>query len=454
MNIIIAGDGKVGSALTRQLSAEGYDITVIDTDSRVLEHSVERYDVMSVQGNCASMEVLLAAGVKDADLLIAATNLDEVNLLCCTVAHGINPKLHTIARVRNPEYDEQIFKMRDVFGLSMSINPERQAASEIERLIKLPGFLRRDVFAKGRTEIVELKIDKASKLLGVKLMDLPGLIKCRVLVCAVLRDGLAMVPNSGHFTFREGDRVFVTAPTKNLTSLIKNLNIASRRVRSCMLCGAGRISYYLAASLLKSGIDVKVIEQDAQRCDDIKTLLPDAEVILGDVSDMELLESEGLKNYDALVTLTGEDELNMIVSLYAGNAGVPQVITKLSNSANRNIIDTLNLGSVVCPKDLVVSHIVRYVRAMQNQTGAALSVHSIADGQVEAMEFLVDKNTKNCGIPLKNLKPKPNVLIAGITHGAWTEIPNGDSMFHRGDSVVVVVLHGDTAVRQINDCFE
>ena len=454
MNIIIAGDGKVGSALTRQLSSEGYDITVIDTNSRVLEHSVERYDVMSVQGNCASMEVLLSAGVKDADLLIAATNLDEVNLLCCTVAHGINPKLHTIARVRNPEYDEQIFKMRDIFGLSMSINPERQAASEMERLIKLPGFLRRDVFAKGRTEIVELKIDKQSKLLGVKLMDMPGIIKCRVLVCAVLRDGVAMVPNSGSFTFREGDRVFVTAPTKNLTTLIKSLDLSSRRVRSCMLCGAGRVSYYLAASLLKSGIDVKIVEHDEARCQEIKTLLPEAEVVLGDAGDTELLESEGLKNYDALVTLTGEDELNMIVSLYAANAGVPQVITKMGHAGNRNIIDALNLGSVVCPKDLVVSGIVRYVRAMQNQTGAAISVHSIADGQVEAMEFMVDKNTKNCGVALKNLKPKPNVLVAGITHGAWTEIPNGDSMFHKGDSVVVVVTRGDAAVRQLNDCFE
>ena len=454
MNIIIAGDGKVGSALTRQLSSEGYDITVIDTNQRVLDSSTERYDVFSVQGNCASMDTLLAAGVKDADLLIAATNADEVNLLCCTVAHGINPRLHTIARVRNPEYDEQIFRMRDIFGLSMSINPERQAATEIERLIKLPGFLRRDVFARGRTEIVELKIEKDSKLLGVKLMDLPGIIKCRVLICAVLRDGQAMVPNSGSFTFLEGDRVFVTAPTKNLTVLLKSLGVISRRVRSCMLCGAGRVSYYLAASLLKSGINVKIVERNQARCDEIKTLLPEAEVILGDAGDVELLESENLKNYDALVALTGEDELNMIVSLYARNAGVPQVITKLSHAGHRNIIDTLNLGSVVCPKDLVVSHIVRYVRAMQNQTGAALSVHSIADGQVEAMEFLVDKNTKNCGVPLKSLKPKPNVLIAGITHGAWTEIPNGDSMFHKGDSVVVVVIRGDRAVHQLNDCFE
>ncbi|MBE6921963.1 MAG: Trk system potassium transporter TrkA [Ruminococcaceae bacterium] len=454
MNIIIAGDGKVGSALARQLSSEGYDITVIDTNLRVLEDSSERYDVFTVQGNCASMDTLLEAGVRDADLLIAATNADEVNLLCCAIAHGINPKLHTIARIRNPEYDEQIFQMRDIFGLSMSINPERRAAREIERLIKLPGFLRREVFAKGRTEIVELKIDKTSKLLNAKLMELHAIIKCRVLICAVLRDGKAMVPNSGLFTFQEGDRVFVTAPTKNLSLLLKNLNIITRRVRSVLICGAGNVCYYLASSLLKSGMSVKIVERSEARCNEIKTLLPEAEVILGDAADPELLESENLRNYDALVTLTGEDELNMIVSLYAENAGLPLVITKLGKASNRNILDTLNLGSVVCPKDLVVSNIVRYVRAMQNQTGAAVSVHSIADGQVEAMEFVVDKNNKHCDIPLKNLKPKPNVLIASITHGAWTEIPNGDSMFHKGDSVVVVVTRGDTQVRQLNDIFE
>ena len=454
MNIIIAGDGKVGSALARQLSSEGYDITVIDTNLRVLEDSSERYDVFTVQGNCASMDTLLEAGVRDADLLIAATNADEVNLLCCAIAHGINPKLHTIARIRNPEYDEQIFQMRDIFGLSMSINPERRAAREIERLIKLPGFLRRAVFAKGRTGIVELKIDKTSKLLNAKLMELHAIIKCRVLICAVLRDGKAMVPNSGLFTFQEGDRVFVTAPTKNLSLLLKNLNIITRRVRSVLICGAGNVCYYLASSLLKSGMSVKIVERSEARCNEIKTLLPEAEVILGDAADPELLESENLRNYDALVTLTGEDELNMIVSLYAENAGLPLVITKLGKASNRNILDTLNLGSVVCPKDLVVSNIVRYVRAMQNQTGAAVSVHSIADGQVEAMEFVVDKNNKHCDIPLKNLKPKPNVLIASITHGAWTEIPNGDSMFHKGDSVVVVVTRGDTQVRQLNDIFE
>lgn len=452
MNIIIAGDGKVGATLTRQLSTEGCDITLIDLDPRVLENSMERYDVMAVNGNCASMHVLRQAGVKDADLLIAASGADEVNLLCCTTAHGMNPNLHTIARIRNPEYTEQIYGMRDIFGLSMVINPEKQAATEIEQLLKFPGFLGRDSFAKGRSQIVELKIDKNSKLLNVRLVDMMSIIKCRVLICAVQRGGNTVVPNSGDFTFREGDRVFVTAPTKDLTTLLKNLGIITRRVRSVMLCGAGRICHYLASALLKSGISVTIVEKNYARCQELCALLPDATIIHGNAGDTELLESEGLREFDALVTLTGEEELNMIVSLYANSVGVPQVITKLGHVTNRSIIDSLNLGSVVCPKELVVSNIVRYVRAMQNQTGAAVSVHSIADGQVEAMEFLVDESTKNCGIPLKNLTPKSNVLIASITHGSVTEIPNGDSMFNKGDTVVVVTS-GQNTIRQLNDIF-
>lgn len=452
MNIIIAGDGKVGSTLTRQLTAEGHNITVIDSDNKVLQSSVERYDVISVQGNCASMNVLQQSGVMDAELLIAATSADEINLLCCTTAHALNPKLHTIARIRSPEYTDQIYKLRDTFGLSMVFNPEKQAAREIERLLKFPGFLRRDIFARGRTEIVELRIDAKSKLKGVSLMDMHGILKCRVLICAVLRSGTAMVPNSGAFTFREGDRVFVTAPTKDLTILLKNLGIITRRVRSVMLCGGGRVSYYLASALVKSGMDVKIIERDWDRAQDLCVRLPSASVIHGNCGDMELLESEGMSQCDALVTLTGEEELNMIVSLCAASAGVPQVITKLGHISNRGVVDTLNLGSVVCPKDLCVNNIVRYVRAMQNQTGAAVSVHAIADGQVEALEFRVDKNTRNCGIPLKNLKPKPDVLIASITHGSDTEIPNGDSMFHEGDTLVVVTSRLGS-VGNINDIF-
>ena len=451
MNIIIAGDGKVGSTLTRLLAAEGHNVTLIDTNARVLEASQEQFDVMAVNGNCAAMETLLQAGVRDSDLLIAATNADEINLLCCTTAHGLNPKLHTIARIRNPEYTNQIYKMRNIYGLSMLINPERQAANEIERLLKYPGFLRRDVFAKGRTEIVELRIDAKSKLCGVQLMDMSGIVKCRVLICAVLRGGQALVPN-GTFTFQEGDRVFVTAPTKDLTTLLKNLGIITRRVRRCLLCGGGRVCIYLATALEKSGISVTVIEKDYDRCQKLCAVLPDSTIIHGNAGNTSLLESEGLSQFDAVVTLTGEEELNMIISLYASSMGVPQVITKLGHVSNQSILDMLNLGSVVCPKDLVANNIVRYVRAMQNQTGAAVSVHAIADGQVEAMEFLVDEKTKGCDTPLKNLKTKANVLISSITHGSVTEIPNGDSMFHAGDSLVIVTT-GRGSIRQLNDIF-
>ena len=451
MNIIIAGDGKVGSMLTRQLSSEGHDITVIDSNSKVLESSVERYDVISVHGNCASMSVLQQAGVRDADLLIAATSEDEVNLLCCTTAHAMNQKLHTIARIRNPEYTEQIYRMRDIFGLSMVINPENQAATEIERLLKYPGFLRRDTFAKGRTEIVELRVDAGSKLCNVRLADLRNIVKCQVLVCAAIRDGNAVAPK-GDFILREGDRIFVTALSQNLTTLLKNLGLLTRRIRSVTLCGGGRISYYLVKRLNKSGITARIIEKNLVRCQELCELLPGTEIIHGDISEQDLLENEGIVKTDALVTLTGLDELNMIVSLYANAQNVPLVITKLGHTGNRSVIDSLSLGSVICPRELVCSNIVRYVRAMENQTGAALSVHTIADGQAEAMEFLVDDTTHYCGRPLKEIRLKPNVLLVSISHGAATEIANGESAFAKGDTVVVVT-NGREVIRQLNDIF-
>ena len=451
MKIIIAGDGKVGATLTRQFTAEDHDVTIIDSDPGILDSTMERYDLISVQGNCASMTVLNQAGVKEADLLVAVTNHDEINLLCCTTAHSMNPKLHTIARIRNPEYNEQAYKMRDVFGLSLVINPENQAATEIHRLLKYPGFLRRDTFAKGRTEIVELRVDAGSKLRNVKLMDLKSIVKCQVLVCAVLRNGSAIAPG-GDFILREGDRIFVTALSENLTTLLNNLGIITRRVRRVLICGGGMVGYYLAARLEKEGVHVKIVESSLLRCQELSTLLPDTDIIHGDVSDQDLLISEGMAQYDALVTCTGRDELNMIVSLYAASCGVPQVITRLSNADNRSLIDSLGLGSVVCPKDLCSNNIARYVRAMKNQTGAALSVHAIADGQAEAMEFRVDETTRHCGEPLKQIKLKPNVLLVSINHGEVPEIANGDSTFRQGD-IVIVVTNGGEVLYQLNDIF-
>ena len=451
MNIIIAGAGMVGSTLTRLLTAEGHDVTLIDSTPSVLDSNLEQYDVMAIQGNCASMDILQQAGIMEAELLIAVTNMDEVNLLCCITAHSMNPKLHTIARIRNPDYTGQIYSMRNNFGLSMSINPEKQAATEIDRLLQYPGFLKRDSFAKGKTEIVELKVDASSKLCNVALKDMNNIVKCRVLVCAVLRQGQAIAPN-GNFVLQEGDRLFVTAPTENLTILLKNLGILTRRVRRVMICGGGRISYYLAHNLQKHGIDVTLIEQNEARCHDLAAQLPNTTIIHGDCTDQNLLESEGLADVDAMVNMTGIDELNMITSLYGMGRGVNQVITKMNRMANRNIIDTLNLGSVICPKELCCNNIARYVRAMQNQSGAAISVHAIADGQAEAVEFLVDANTPNCGIALKDLKLKANVLLVSITRAGRTEIPNGVSCFMPGD-IIVVVANSQHTIHSIDDIF-
>jgi len=451
MNIIIAGGGKVGQTLARQLSAEGHDLTLIDRDNQVLEKTVDRYDAMVVSGNCASKEVLLSAGIQEADLLIAATAMDEVNLLCCMTAHGLNKKLHTIARIRTPEYAEQIMTMRDVFPLSMTVNPELQAALEIERLLRFPGFLRRESFANDQTQIVELRIDSNSKLCNLSLSELGTVVKCRVLVCAVLRAGTAVAP-TGNFVLKEGDRIFVTAPTANLAILLKSLGIGTKKVRNVLLCGGGRVSFYLARVLEDDRMSVRVLEHNSARCTELAGELSQTTVILGDCSSQATLDSQGLEDMDAVVTLTGLDETNMVVSLYAGSRGVGQIITKLSRTENSKLADTMALGSTISPKELCCNSIVRYVRAMQNQTGAAVSVHTIADGQAEAVEFLVDESTKNCGKALKEIKLKPNVLIAGISHGADSQVPNGNSVFFPGDTVIVVTS-GRGVLHTINDIF-
>ena len=443
MHIIIAGHGKVGITLLQQLSQEGHDLTLIDMNRTVLDGAVTRHDVMAVQGNCAAQQVLLDAGVMDADLLIAVTGADEVNLLSCMTAHGLNPNLHTIARIRNPEYTQQIHQMRDLFALSMTVNEEAQAAKEMERLLKLPGFLRRDTFAKGKAEIVELRIDEKSKLNGISLIEMYRTIKCKVLVCAVLRNGTAITPG-GHFVLKEGDRIFVTAPTSELAILLKNLGILTRRVRSCLIGGGGRISYYLAQLLEKGGIHVRIIEKNPERCRELAELLPSADILQGDFSARNELEDGGLLISDAFLAMSGLDEMNIITALYATSRGVPQVITKLGHAGNYTLAGDLSIGSMICPRELCSNEIVRYVRAMENQTGAAISLHTIADGQVQAVEFVIEETTRNCGVALKDLKLKSIVLLATISKNGQVEIPNGASTIEPGDTVVVVTTRKDT----------
>lgn len=452
MKILLAGCGKVGETLVRQLTAEGHDLTVIDANPRKLETLVERYDIMTLKGNCAAGETLREAGAESADLMIAAAGSDEINLLCAVTAHGLNPRMRTIARIRNPEYAEQAYSMRSVFGLSLAFNPEKQAAVEIERLLRYPGFLKRESFARGRVEIVELKIDEKSKLCNTPLSAVSGIVKCRVLICAVQRDGTAITPN-GAFVLRAGDKIFVTAPAKNLSVLLKNLGIVTHKARRVLLAGGGSVGYYLAEALSDSRTDVTIIEKDGEVCRRLAEQLPRVHVIQGDAGNRDLLASEGLSDCDALVTLTGMDELNVIVSMYGHGCGVPQIITKLDRMDDDTVLQSLPVGSVICPKKLSCNTIVRYVRAMQTRTGGALTMHTIANGQAEAIEFAVDENTAHCGKPLKEIKLKKNILIVCITRGSRIEIPGGDSSFRAGDSLIVVAGR-DNVILQLNDIFE
>jgi len=452
MKILIAGTGKVGASLVQQLAAEGYDLTLIDKNNNVLESIMEQCDVMGYCGNCATQTALLSAGVQEADLLIATTGADEVNLLACMVAQSLNPNIHTIARIRDPEYSDQVHILRDKLNLSMVVNPEQQAAKEIERLLKYPGFLKRDSFAKGRVEIVELKIDEKSPMKDRPLMELGKVAHAKVLVCAVLRDGIVSVPG-GDFVLKENDRIFVTAPVDNLTALLSSLGIFTRKTKKILICGGGRISYYLATILNKHGYRLQLIEKDYDRCLLFSDAIPEMDVIHGDATSQNLLESEGLEDCDALVTMTGLDEQNIIISLYGNENKVPQIITKITHLQNSGIIDNLPLGSIISPYELSCNSIVSYVRAMKNKTGAALSVHFIADRHAQALEFRVEPSTRNVGIPLKDVKTKDGVLIASITHGSRSEVPGGDSKFRLGDTVIVVTT-GNETIYQLNDIFE
>ncbi len=449
MKILIAGCGEVGEHLALELSQEGYDLTILDSDRRVLEAGLNRFDVMSVQGNCASVKSLVQAGIESSDLLIATTGIDELNLLTCMMAKTLNPKIHTIARLRNPEYMEQAYDMRDKFGISMTFSAERDAAREMERLIKHPGFLSRETFMGGRAEVAELRIETGSPLCDVPMYSLDNILKCRVLVCAVLRDGATVIPD-GKFVLKENDRIFVTASTDNLSAMLKALGIVTKKARRILIAGGGTMAYYLARNL-RNG-NVMIIERDAERCRELSELLPRATIVNGNVREQSFLESEGFSSSDALVSLTEMDELNVITSLFGSEHKIPLIITRIGQLENTGFIANLSLGSVISPRRFSCNSVVRYVRAMRNHDSAARAVHRIADGQAEAIEFEVDSDTLYLDTPLKEIRLKRDLRLACIARGNEIMIPDGDSRFNAGDRVIVVAKV-DASVLELNDIF-
>lgn len=451
MKIVIVGDGKVGFALTERLSKDGHDVVVIDQNPKVLEECQQAADIMVVQGNGASMDVLREAGIESAELLIAATSSDEINILCCMVANKM-ADIHTIARVRSPEYAHQLDFLKEEMGLSMTFNPEQATAREIFHLLRFPSFLKRDRFAKGRVEIVEIKIVKGSVLCGRPLSELYDLVKVKVLVCAVERDNTAYIP-SGGFILEEGDNIYVTADSKYLTLLIKNLGLMRERIRQVLIIGGSRSAFYLANRLLSSGVGVKIIEQDPQRCVALSTMLPKAIIIEADGSRQDVLAEEGIEKTDAVVTLTDIDEENLIISLFAVQKGVPKVIAKINRSEYIDTFQNLGVDTFINPKQLSCSDIVRYVRAMENTSGGSVqALHYIVGGRAEALEFVAGPATRNRGIPLAEIRLRPNILIACITHGNKTIIPGGSDSFEEGDTVIVVTT-AKQAIYDLNDIF-
>lgn len=450
MNIVIVGDGKVGYALARELSAEGHSVTIIDNNPQALQNSLDSLDVMGVLGSGANPNVQIEAGVPHTDLLIAATSLDELNMLSCLMAKHLGAK-NTIARIRNPEYTEHLTMLKSQFGLSMTINPELEAAREISRVVKFPPALKVDTFSKGRVEIVSFKLRQNHPVVGRYLRDLSSKYGAKVLICAVSRNGGVIIPH-GDFQLEAGDVIHITGESHNIVSFLNSIGQDMFKIKNLMVVGGDRIFYYLASMLDDRGLQIKVIEKDPQRCNQLCELFPRVVVIGGDGTDIDLLESEGLDGMDAFISLTGIDEQNMIVSMLASRKNIPKIITKVNRLSYMPLIHELGIDTIFNPKMTAVNQIMQYVRAISNTHGGQIkALHKLFDSLAEALEFTAAEDTWHRGVPLEKLSLKKNLLIAVIVRGGKVIIPNGKDCILLGDSVIIIT--NKHQIDDLNDIF-
>ena len=455
LSIIIVGCGKVGLTLVEQLSREGHDITVIDRNKELVEFISGTYDVMGVVGNGASYSIQKEAGIENTDLIIAVTESDELNLLCCTVAKRVSG-CSAIARVRTPDYSQDVSYLRERLGLAMIFNPELESAREAARMLSLPTALEIASFAHGQAELVTFKIPKNNKLDGLKLWDMsksiPADIETNVVICAVERGDQVFIP-SGNFQLQCGDEVSFVSTRKIVRKFLRTIGFKTRQVRSTMIVGGGRSAYYLAQELLTMGIEVKIIEKRRARCEELCELLPDADIINGDGTSEELLREEGIEYAESFVALTGIDEENILLTLHARNVSNAKVITKINRINFRNAINTLDLGSVIYPRYITSEAIVAYVRAKHNSMNSNVeTLNYICENRVEAVEFRVNEASAVTGTALKDLKPKmkKDILIASINRAGRILIPSGADSIEVGDTVMVVTTHsGFNDIRDI-----
>ena len=440
MNIIIVGCGKVGTKLVEQLSHEKeHNITIIDPRADVVENAVNEYDVMGVVGSATDLDTLYEADVEKADVMIAVAGSDELNLIICLMAKKLG-NCQTIARVRKPEYFKTIHLIKEDLGLTMVVNPEQAAAHEIARALRFPSAIKIDTFAKGRVEILNFEVPEGNILDGMKLMEMSSKIGSSILVCGVERGEEAFIP-LGNFVIHAGDLISIVAPIGEAGKFFKKIGVRTNRVKDALIVGGGETAYYLAKRLLKTGIDVKIIEQSQERCDELFQLLPEATITHGDGTDNKLLIEEGIEKYDSFISLTNIDEENVLLSLYAKSVTQGKVVTKINRIEYGNVIDDLQLGTTVYPKNITAEYILRFVRAKQNSYGSAIeTMHFILDGKAEALEFRVKENSPISNKKLMDLKLKENILIASINRAGTIIIPHGQDIILPGDTVVVVTL--------------
>lgn len=449
MKIVVVGDGKVGFAIAKQLNQEGHDITVVENKVNVLSSTMNQLDIVGVQGNGASLDTLLEARVPSSDLLIAATSTDEVNIICCLLAKKLGAR-HTIACIRNPEYNNTVRLIKDELGLSMSINPEQAAAREILRAIRFSNSIKVSSFAKGRIELAEVKVTENSPLLNMRVVDINRRFKTEVLFVTILRDGEVIIPN-GNTVIYENDRLTLTGSATQLERFFIKIGILSdRTVNEVMIVGGGRITYYLTRMLLELGMAVKIIELNKDKCINLVEKFPQATVIHGDGTDHELLLSESLEEMDAFIALTDNDEENVIISMFAQSHDVTHVLPKVNRVSLGFLLDKLGLENSITPKFITANQIVQYVRAMQNTVGSNVeSLIKLVDDKVEALEFRVRDNCRFIDVPIKDLNIRKGIIIAYITHKGVSKVATGDTRIQLSDTVIIISKVA--GLRDIND---
>lgn len=448
MNIIIVGCGKVGQTLAEQLNEEGNNITVIDIDPSNLKSLANSADVLCVEGNGATHEIQSEAGIKTADLLIAVTDSDELNLLCCMVAKKTG-NCRTIARVRNPDYSADANFLKSEFDLAMVINPELAAAAEIARVLRFPSAMKIDTFAKGRVELVKFKLPEGSSLVGLSVKEISTVLKCDVLICTVERGNEAHIAN-GDFVFEEKDVVSLIASHKSAIEFFEKINYKLHSVKNVVVAGGGKISQYLCDILERYSIPVKIIERDRKLCEYLCTQYPSVRLINGDATDHSLLLEEGVDKAGAFIALTDQDEENILLSLFVKNVMKGKLVTKISRTDFDSIVKPLELDTIITPKSITSDHIIRYVRSMKGSIGSNVeTLYNIIRGKVEAAEFIISGSSKVTDVPLMELALKNDLLIASILRKDKVIIPRGSDKIMQGDRVIVVSKH--LALKDITD---